>query len=122
MSRFRPTNNQRKQTKMGTDSTQQDNGRGPELARADGSAFRWAYAAVCALAVKLLDEDNKICGKNWPAGQSWNDLSGSSKSIFLHRARDLAGIPHDAFLAVVRADSDAIEDIYEAGRLPQNIA
>ena len=88
---------------------------------ASGSAFRWAYAAVCALAVKLLEEDNRTCGDNWPAGQSWDDIGGSSKSIYLHRARELAGIPHADFLAVVRADSDAVEDIYEAGRLPQNI-
>lgn len=90
------------------------------LALATGSEFRWAYAAVCALAVKLLAEDNRTCGKNWPAGQSWDDLGGSSKSAYLHRARELAGIPHADFLAVVRADSDAIEDIYERGSLPPN--
>lgn len=80
--------------------------------------FRWAYAAVVALAIKLLEEDNKTCGENWPAGQTWQDLGGSSRSIYLHRARDLAGIPHDQFLAVVRADGSVTEDIYEAGKLP----
>ena len=74
-----------------------------------------------ALAVKLLADDNRTCGDNWPAGQSWDDLGGSSKSVYLHRARELAGIPHADFLAIVRADSDAIEDIYERGSLPPNV-
>ncbi len=93
---------------------------GVELAQAAGAApwFRWAYAAVCALAVKLLEEDNRTCGDNWPAGQSWDELGGSSKSIYLHRARELAGISHADFLALVRADSEEVEDIYEAGRMP----
>lgn len=81
------------------------------------SAFRWAYAAVCALAVKLLEEENKACGENWPAGQSWDELGGTSKAVYLRRAREISGIPHDDFLAVVRSDSDAIQDIYMLGRL-----
>jgi len=92
----------------------------PALAVTHGSAFRWAYAAVCALAVKILEEDNRTCGDNWPGGQSWDDLAGSSRSIYLHRARELAGIPHADFLAVVRGDVDEIADIYERGSLPPN--
>lgn len=90
------------------------------LLSGDCSAFRWAYAAVCALAVKLLEEDNRTCRDNWPAGQSWDDLGASSRSVYLHRARELAGIPHADFLEVVRADSDAVEDIYNAGRIKPN--
>lgn len=80
--------------------------------------FRWAYAAVASLAVKLLEDDNKTCGENWPAGQSWQSLGGSSKAVYLRQARELAGIPHDQFLAVVRAHESLIEDIYWIGKLP----
>lgn len=90
----------------------------PGAIDAKSPAFQWAFAAVCALAVKLLEEDNRTCGENWPAGQTWEELGPSSRSIYLLRARALAGIPNDPFLEVVRADSDAVDAIYELGRLP----
>ena len=48
----------------------------------------------------------------WPAQEEWDDLGGTSKSTFLHRARDRAGIPHDKFLAGIRDGKYDVDDIY----------
>lgn len=81
--------------------------------------FRWAYALLIALAKTELAKDNLTCGKNWPAGQQWDELVGTSHSIYLRRAREIAGIPHDEFLATVRGEEygEDAEAVYDAALL-----
>ncbi len=65
-------------------------------------AFIILYEQVSSLAHRILREDNLTCGKNWPAGQEWDQLAGSSKDIFMRRARKALLIDNDAFLSVLR--------------------
>ena len=75
--------------------------------------FRWAYAAIVELAKIELEIENSVAAPGeWPAGQDWDGLGGSSKSIFLHRARERVGIPHDKFLAGIRNGKYDVDDIY----------
>lgn len=87
--------------------------------------FRWAYAAIVALAIRRLkqaNDENKAAGEEncWPAGQEWRDLAGSSRASFLRLAREEAGIPNDEFLAVVRSGDIDVDDLYE-GEGPWNL-
>ncbi len=54
-----------------------------------------------ALAARILEERNKTCGDNWPAGQQWNDLGHTSQHAFMRAAREECGIPHDAYREAV---------------------
>jgi hypothetical protein len=80
--------------------------------------FRWAYALLLELAKEELAKANaEVAGtRNWPGGQQWNELVGSSHAVFLRKARERAGIPHDEFLAVVRGEEygEDAEKIYDA--------
>jgi hypothetical protein len=76
------------------------------------------YRSQMALAVMCLDESNRTReNKNdWPAGQEWHEMVGSSHAIFCRVARDKAGIDHDEYLKILRENSDAMEiagPIYE---------
>jgi hypothetical protein len=83
--------------------------------------FRWAYALLVALAQRHLTDANSSAPAGcWPNGQKWSGLSGSSKAIFLTRAREEAGIPQDEFLAVVRSGAVEVDDLYEAAGVVQN--
>jgi len=66
--------------------------------------FLWIYRCLIRRAKEILAEDNAKLEDpgDWPCGQAWEQLVSTSKSIFMHRARDEAGIPHDEFLAIVR--------------------
>jgi len=77
--------------------------------------FRWAYAAVVALAKERLREANEAreSPAEWPAGQEWAALNGSSKSIFMRRAREELGIPHNEFLEGVRGGEYDVDDLFE---------
>ena len=66
------------------------------------SEFLELYAKVVAKAKQLLEETNKTCGKNWPAGSKWEDLVGTSKSIFMFSAREALLIDDKHFLEIVR--------------------
>jgi hypothetical protein len=78
--------------------------------------FRWLYAAVVNKAQECLAQANAQAEPGaWPAGQEWRDLVDSSRSTFLHQARDAMHIPHEPFLAIVRKWVDEIEDIYDNG-------
>jgi hypothetical protein len=76
--------------------------------------FQWAYAGVVCLAQILLQEANEqLADENdWPAHQKWDELNGSSRSIFLRKARKILGIPDDEFLLIVRSSDVEIDDIY----------
>jgi hypothetical protein len=77
--------------------------------------FRWAYAAILALAKRnLADANEKVKGtRNWPGGQEWHELCGSSHAVFLRAAREEAGIPHAEFLEGVRAADYDVSDLYD---------
>lgn len=76
--------------------------------------FRWAYAAIQELAkIELAKMNKEVEGGEWPAGQEWHELGNSSRSIFMHKARDLLGINHKEFLEGIRNGKYDVEDIYE---------
>lgn len=68
-------------------------------------AFLDAYAGVIVKAKELLVQANHTRGESadWPAGSKWEELAGTSKSIFMHKAREALGIDHESFLMIVRA-------------------
>jgi hypothetical protein len=71
--------------------------------------WRWCYAlnqAGAQLALALDNAENREAGTSneWPAQQEWTELVSSSHSVFMHRVRDRAFVPHDAFLAYVRGE------------------
>ena len=86
---------------------------GPAL---DTRLFRWLYAAVVNVAKDELRQANEGCGTNWPMGQTWEQLGGSSRGTFMHAARERLGIPHDEFLAIVRSGAVDVEEIFDTGR------
>lgn len=61
--------------------------------------FRWLYAAV------VREAKRELADNPWGSheGHEWGDINGTSKSVYLHRARDTLGIPHSEFLALVRS-------------------
>lgn len=77
----------------------------PTPAEAAEEAFLDVYAGVIVKAKELLTKANQARGDadDWPAGQKWEQLAGTSKSIFMHQAREAIGIDHETFLKVVRA-------------------
>lgn len=75
--------------------------------------FRWAYAAVVALAKDELEVANAAAEPGeWPAQQAWEGLGGSSKEVFMRRARARVGIDHEAFLAPVRDGSIDVDNLF----------
>lgn len=75
--------------------------------------FRWSYQLLLAFAKHLLARANaEREGFDWPAGQEWNGLVGTSHSIFLRNARDAAGINHDEYLEGIRDGTYDIDDLY----------
>lgn len=89
--------------------------------RASEKHFRWAYALLVELAVVKLAETNtnREAPNNWPCGQEWDDINGSSRSIFLGMARKQAGIDNDDFLATVRSGEFDVDDLYERKHIAQ---
>lgn len=67
----------------------------------DNTAALWLIRALVALAKKELAERNLTCGKEWPAGQAWNELGATSQHAFMRAARERAGIPHDQYRQLV---------------------
>ena len=75
--------------------------------------FRWAYRLLLAFAQRLLADANDACGGEWPSGQEWHELSNTSRSIFLHRARVEAGVSGDRFLEGIRSGEYDVADLYQ---------
>ena len=76
------------------------------------------YQSQMALAIMCLDDmnRNRKDERDWPAGQEWKDLVGSSHAIFCRQARERAKIDHDFYLNIIRNNLDAMEiaePIYE---------
>jgi len=75
--------------------------------------FRAAYKATWELAQHMLTESNKILEEEgredeWPAMQEWDDLSGSSQSIFMAAAREELGLLGDLQINRLRNNSEAM--------------
>lgn len=68
------------------------------------------YKSQLTLGIKYLEEKNKNRENenDWPIGQKWSELSGSSKAIFLKIAREKSGINHIDYLNILRS-SDGLE-------------
>ena len=76
------------------------------------------YRSQMALAIMCLDEANRKRENeaDWPAGQEWNEMVGSSHAIFCRIAREKAHIDHEAYLDILRNIEDAmaiVGPIYE---------
>lgn len=97
-----------------TDATPAADAEIARLRAAEIRNFRWAYSLMIALAQHLLKDANREAGPNeWPRGQQWHEMVGSSHSAFFHQARELAGISHDEFLENVRNGTYPVDDLYE---------
>ena len=67
------------------------------------SEFLEHYANIVAKAKECLAKANLERDPGcWPAGQTWEQLSGSSKSVFMRRACKALGVSRDEYLSVVR--------------------
>ncbi|MCP4394869.1 MAG: hypothetical protein GY804_11485 [Alphaproteobacteria bacterium] len=78
--------------------------------------FKWAYRLLLALAIRNLEDANISRGdeNNWPAGQKWHQLVGSSHGVFFRKAREEAGIfEHAEFLEYIRSGKVNVNDIYD---------
>lgn len=71
-----------------------------------------------ALAKRCLADANEECAGTgeWPGGQSWDDLAGTSQSIMRHRAWDEAELWRDAMIHLL-FDRDGYPKEYEAEAL-----
>jgi hypothetical protein len=69
------------------------------------------YKSQLALAKVCLEERNRSREEenDWPAGQTFTELGGSSKATFFGTARDVAKIDHDKYLHILRGYGDALE-------------
>lgn len=88
-----------------------------EAAKKDAERnFRWSYQLLLAFAMELLRRANQNLESpnDWPAGQKWHEMVGSSHAIFLRMAREAAGVSNDEYLAIVRSAEYFIDDLYEA--------
>ncbi len=61
----------------------------------------WLVRALVTMAKRELADANATCGDCWPAGQEWHELGHTSQRVFMRRAREAAGIPHDAYRALI---------------------
>lgn len=66
--------------------------------------FLKLYAEVVAKAKEILAIWNaeRESVHEWPAGQDWDHLAGSSKSSLMMKAREELGVDSHAFLHIVR--------------------
>ena len=69
------------------------------------------YRSQMALSIMCLDESNRTRENenDWPAGQKWQDMVGSSHAIFSRVARDKAKIGHEFYLNILRNNDEAYE-------------
>jgi len=75
--------------------------------------FRNAYKATWDLAHHLLEETNSNFideerEDEWPAMQEWDELSGSSQSIFMDHARKNLGLDPDFHKNLLRTNTEAM--------------
>lgn len=77
--------------------------------------YRWAYKLLVYVAKQELKKLNakRVNENDWPAGQEWDELGGTSRSIFMKKARGLVGINGDEFLKPIREGKFNVDDIWE---------
>lgn len=85
--------------------------------------FRWAYQLLLALAKRRLADANANLQSpdDWPAGQEWHEMVGSSRCIFLGGARAEAGIPCNEFLEPIQNGTYDVEDLYDTACSPPQL-
>lgn len=78
-------------------------------------AFRRQYVVVLLQAKGRLRLMNELVGQSgeWPAGQEWASLGGSSRAVFMREAREVLGIDDDTFLEPIREGRVDVQDLYE---------
>jgi len=75
--------------------------------------YLWAYRLCVAFAKHLLTDASAAAeAGDWPDGLEWSGCVGTSRSVFMQEARDLAGITHNDFLEPVRADFYDVLDLW----------
>ena len=75
-----------------------------------------ALVALAKRHLKEANENNEKYGTpdNWPAGQGWKDMVGTSHSIFLMKARSEAGIDTQKYLDIIRNDNEInMEEVWD---------
>ncbi len=80
--------------------------------------WKMLYKSQMALAIMCLDEMNRERENenDWPAGQEWMDLVGSSCAIMCRIARTKSDVDHQTYLDILRNNEDAMDiagPIYE---------
>lgn len=91
----------------------------PSLSEEAEEAFLDVYAGVVVKAKELLVKANhtRPTPDEWPAGQKWTELAGTSKSIFMSKARAILGIDEESFLKTARIWPYSAEGMDELNRL-----
>lgn len=75
--------------------------------------------ALVALAKRNLADENSKLKKDgnldcWPAGMKWNQMVGTSHSIFLDRARNEADIGDFIYKDIIRTNKDIdLDELWE---------
>lgn len=74
-----------------------------EIEQLRGAVWDLAHA----LARRVLADWNaeREAPNDWPAGQEWGELAGSSQSIFRHLAYDEAGLPREYMIRLLCDES-----------------
>ena len=64
---------------------------------------KWLLRSMIALAKRNLSDsnNNRENVRDWPAGQTWNELGHTSQHAFIRAARKEAGIPHEAYRELI---------------------
>lgn len=77
------------------------------------SRAQMAHDLLIALAKRILAEENateEVKNGSWPCGQSWDELSQSSRNHFKRLAREEAGVDHAAYVAPLRSGDIEVEE------------
>lgn len=70
--------------------------------------------------VELEIANSEAKAGEWPAGQEWHELSGSSKACFLGLSRKRVGISDDEFLADIRSGLYDVDDLFASDQKLNN--
>lgn len=75
---------------------------------------KWLVRALVTLAKTKLAEANLAAEDGaWPSGQKWNELVHTSQHIFMHSAREEAGIPHEEYRKMIDSVMQSPDDAQE---------
>jgi len=73
--------------------------------------FEKNYRLTFVLAIQILDEKNRNLEDpgDWPGGQEWDDLAGSSQASFMRLARERLGLDDQLHKYLLRNIGEAAE-------------